>query len=453
MKERELKKNNGLDAGLRALHDIFTVTGPQMLDIAEKFYEAMLAGLAGQKGPLKMLPSFLSVPTGKECGVFLSVDFGGTNVRVSLIELRGNGRITVIKKISTPLKEPGRYDYTSSAATGRELFGFLAEQIAGLVRPGENIPLGHTFSFPTEMRSLNQAVLIGWTKEFKTGMTEGRDITLLLREALQRQGLHGIRPVAVINDTVGTLLAAAYGDPHADIGSICGTGHNTCYLEPRPPHHNGPVIINIESGNFDMLPLNDFDRQLDRHSEKPGEQVLEKMVSGRYLGELMRLAVLDLVQKGCLFQKNSGNITGFPFKNNSLGAEHMSLMLGDGSDGLTGTAAWLKEHAGMRDPLPVELSALKTIASLLTTRAARLAAATYAGVLRRLDPFLKLPHTIAVDGSLYEKTPGFASHLRLALDEILRERAGQVTVKPAKDGSGMGAAIAAAIAAASEEML
>lgn len=453
MSERITPEYNSLEAGLRALHDVFTVTGLQMLDISEKFHEAMLAGLAGQKGPLKMLPSFLSVPTGKECGMFLSVDFGGTNVRVSLVELRGNGRITVIKKISTPLKEPGRYDYTSSAATGRELFGFLAERIASLAGPGENIPLGHTFSFPTEMHSLNQAVLIGWTKEFKTKMTEGRDITLLLREALQRQGLHGIRPVAVINDTVGTLLTAAYGDPHADIGSICGTGHNTCYLEPRPPQHKGPVIINIESGNFDMLPLNDFDRRLDRHSEKPGEQVLEKMVSGRYLGELMRLVVLDLVQKGCLFQKNSGNITGFPFKNNSLGAEHMSLMLGDDTGGFTGTAAWLEEYAGMRDPSPAELRALKTIASLLTTRAARLVAATYAGVLRRIDPYLKLPHTIAVDGSLYEKTPGFAWRLRLALDEILRERAGQVTVKHVKDGSGMGAAIAAAIASASEEKL
>lgn len=451
MSERITTKYNGLEAGLRALQDIFRVTGPEMPDIAENFHEAMLAGLSGQKGPLKMLPSFLSVPTGKECGVFLSVDFGGTNVRVSLIELRGYGRIRVIKKKSTLLKDPGgSYDYTSSTATGGELFGFLAEQIAGLVGPGENIPLGHTFSFPTEMHSLNQAVLIGWTKEFKTKMTEGRDINLLLQEALADRGLAGIKPVAVINDTVGTLLTAAYGDPRADIGSICGTGHNTCYLERRPLHHKGPMIINIESGNFDMLPINDFDSRLDRHSEKPGEQVLEKMVSGRYLGELMRLVVLDLVQKGCLFQQNSGDTTCFPYKNNSLGAEHMSLMLGDETGGLTGTAAWLKDHAGMQDSSPAELGALKTIASLLTARSARLAASTYAGVLRRLDPFLKLPHTIAIDGSLYEKTPGFASHLRLALDEILQERAGQVTIKPVKDGSGMGAAIAAAMAAGCE---
>ena len=56
-------------------------------------------------------------------------------------------------------------------------------------------------------------------------MTAGRDINILLHDALQEQGLRGIKPVAVINDTVGTLLTAAYGDPHADIGTNCATGH------------------------------------------------------------------------------------------------------------------------------------------------------------------------------------------------------------------------------------
>lgn len=450
MPERETGKHGRLNAALRDLHGCFSVTATEMLDIAEKFHGAMLDGLAGRKGPLKMLPSYLGIPTGEEKGVFLAVDFGGTNVRVSLIELLGRGKTAVLKKRSALLKDPGgSYDYTSSEVTGRELFYFLAGQIAGLAGAGETVPLGLTFSFPAEIKALDKAVLTGWTKEFKTRLTEGRDVNLLLREALQRHGLHGIKPVAVINDTVGTLLAAAYGDPRADVGSICGTGHNTCYLEPQPPRQHSPMIINIESGNFDGLPANDFDLELNRHSEKPGEQALEKMVSGRYLGELMRLVVLDLTEKGLLFNGSSGRKQGFPFTKNSLRAEHMSLLLGDGTAGLTGTAAWLKEQAEIHDPTLPELGALKTVASLLTDRSARLAAATYTGVLRRLDPLLKLPHTIAVDGSLYEKMPGFAPHLRAALDEVLQDRAGQVTVKPVKDGSGLGAAIAAAMAAAS----
>ena len=453
MTECKEQKYESLKHALQALHNCFSVTAADMLAIAEKFHDAMHKGLAGQKGPLKMLPSFLGIPSGAEKGMFLSVDFGGTNVRVSLISLQGNGKITIIRRKATPLRDPGgRYDYTSDAATGWELFCFLAEQIADLVKPGETFYLGHTFSFPTEMHGLNKAVLISWTKEFKTRVAEGRDVNSLLEEALIEHGLDSVKPVAITNDTVATLLAAAYGDSHADIGSICGTGHNTCYLEPQPAHLSGPMIINIESGNFDGLPANVYDRQLDLHSKKPGEQVLEKMVSGRYLGELMRLVVLDMVQKGQLFEGKINRISGFPFNANSMSAEQISLILGDESTALTGTAAWLKGSKGISNPSLTETGVLKTIASLLLTRSARLVAATYIGILQHLDPLLESPHTIAVDGSLYEKMTGFASNLRTALDEVLKDKAGQVTIKFTKDGSGMGAAVAAAMAAASEEI-
>jgi hexokinase len=243
------------------------------------------------------------------------------------------------------------------------------------------------------------------------------------------------------------LLAAPYGAPHADIGSICGTGNKTSYLEPLPLQGQGPMIINIESGSFDGLPTTVYDRQLDSRSEKPGDQVLEKMVSGRYLGELMRLIVLDLTQKGLLFQGRAVNITGFPFKPYTLRPEHMSAMISDDTRGLIRTASWLFDATGIQDPLLVELSAFRIIASLLSARSARLAAATYIGILQHLDPLLTKPHTIAIDGSLYEKMAGYAQSLRAALDEALTDRAGQVTVRFIKDGSGIGAAIAAAIAA------
>ena len=39
---------------------------------------------------------------------------------------------------------------------------------------------------------------------------------------------------------------------------------------------------------------NRFDIMFDEKSEKPGEQRLEKMVSGRYMGELFALALADV---------------------------------------------------------------------------------------------------------------------------------------------------------------
>ena len=35
-----------------------------------------------------MLPSYIGLPTGKETGEYLALDFGGTNLRVVLIRFR-----------------------------------------------------------------------------------------------------------------------------------------------------------------------------------------------------------------------------------------------------------------------------------------------------------------------------------------------------------------------------
>lgn len=37
--------------------------------------------------------------------------------------------------------------------------------------------------------------------------------------------------LALVNDTVGTLMACAYEDQNTRIGLILGTGSNACYVE------------------------------------------------------------------------------------------------------------------------------------------------------------------------------------------------------------------------------
>jgi hexokinase len=64
-----------------------------------------------------------------------------------------------------------------------------------------------------------------------------------------------------------------------------------------------------------------------------------------------------------------------------------------------------------------------------------------------MDPKLLRRHTVAIDGSVYEKHPHFAVNMRLALKEIFAEKASFVKIVLAKDGSGKGAAIIAATAA------
>ncbi|WP_371371736.1 hexokinase [Sporomusa aerivorans] len=431
-----------LDTVLAEVEELFYIPISRINSIASRFRDAMADGLAGKQSSLKMLPSFIGSPTGQEQGRVVAVDFGGTNVRVMLIELTTYGQARVIERRSFPLKDKlNKYDYTAATSSGVELFKFIAGKIAEIV-PQEGIfPLGHTFSFPCRQYSVNKAVLISWTKEIKTEGVEGRDVGELLQAGLDSNGLSHVKSHAVINDTTGTLLAAAYSDAAADIGAILGTGHNSCYLEPYHPANRQAMIINLESGNFDEVVQTKYDVLLDAASEKPGAQRLEKMVSGQYLGEIVRLIVKELVAQGHI-QAGLERLA-VPY---SLPTNDISTLLADSSKELNGVAAIVTSNWGIAEITLSERKAIQKVAGYVAARSARLAAATWAGVLLKIDPNLERQHTIAVDGSLFEKMPGYSRYLTQAIADIYGDKTSRVSVKLSKDGSGIGAAIAAAMA-------
>jgi hexokinase len=425
---------------IERVRDEFWLGKAELASIAAGFRKALEDGLAGRPSPLRMLPSYISEPSGSEKGTMLAVDFGGTNVRVIQVALDGAGGSKIEKILKFPLKAPdGSYNYVSAKARGEDLFDYIAAKIAETAPGGSTTPLGHTFSFPCEQKGLNSAFLINWTKEICTAGVEGADVTVLLCDALRRKGVSNVRPVAVINDTVGTLLAAGYADRDADIASICGTGHNTCYLEPRHPLTGKPMVVNMESGNFDGAPQTEVDRQLDQMSEMPGRQKLEKMLSGYYLGEIVRLALLRMVRDGIL--------PACP----ALDAKHVvrgqdiDAILADGEP-LLATAAFAADRLGLAGLDRDRLEAVKAANDGIAKRSARLVAATFAGTLDFIDPGLARKHSIAIDGSLYEKMPGYGAGIAQALSELYGDKARNVRTVLAKDGSGIGAAIAAAVA-------
>lgn len=442
MNKDVLSEAGSLNQAVTALQMHFGMPASQIMEIAEAFRRAMVEGLYEKNGPLKMLPSYLGIPTGNETGTYLAVDFGGTNVRVLLVEL-SDGRISILnpQPVTSLLRDPGgKYDYTTEETSAEELFDFIADLVAKLVTPDESYILGHTFSYPSWQKDVNTASLICWTKEVKTSGVVGKDINLLLTQALARKGLGGVKPRVILNDTVGTLLVAAYEDGDADVGSICGTGHNTCYFELKPGQGTKPMIINMESGSFNLkLPITKYDEQLDQTSDKPGDHLLEKMVSGQYIGEIMRLILCDLAGKGLIFK--GAEPSGFPFSTKVVSAEHLSVLI---SADLWAMDNMLINEWKISRPADDEIVALRSIASMLVVRAARLVASTYLGVLRHIDSKLERKHTIAIDGSLYEKMPGFSENIKAAIDEVLKDRSKLVTLRLTKDGSGIGAAIAAA---------
>jgi len=88
------------------------------------------------------------------------------------------------------------------------------------------------------------------------------------------------------------------------------------------------------------------------------------------------------------------------------------------------------------------------ICDIVARRAARLAAAGLAGILKRLGRDCNAQEqrsVIAIDGGLFEHYTRFRECLESTLGELLGEEASKsVAVKHADDGSGIGAALIAA---------
>ncbi|KAI0981590.1 hypothetical protein GJ496_002905 [Pomphorhynchus laevis] len=99
---------------------------------------------------------------------------------------------------------------------GEALFDHLAQSICyfmkqrNIGRRNKNYPLGFTFSFPCKQTSLNSAELIAWTKGFSCSGVEGTDVVKQLTDAINRKDNSNVKVMALVNDTVGTLMTCAH---------------------------------------------------------------------------------------------------------------------------------------------------------------------------------------------------------------------------------------------------
>ncbi|MBR5908882.1 MAG: hexokinase [Schwartzia sp.] len=401
---------------------VFSFGPEEIVAASEVFRSEMEKGVAGDKSStLNPLPSFLGLPTGDEQGEFIALDFGGTNVRAERVRLFGGGQYERSACMAKPLIIPGRYNHANGGETAQGLFGFIAEIVDAVIGGDHETPyyLGHTFSFPAVQESPDDAKLLSWTKELAVPDVEGQWINERLSEAMQARGLTNVRPTAILNDTVAVMLAAAYQWDDVAIGSIYATGFNACYLE-KFGGEKPPMVMNLEAGNFGWFDQNEYDAALDQASEKPGEQVLEKMVSGRYVG--------------ALFSRAFGDILGETFPA-VTGEDIFHIIRGDDEGLLQRMAKGSLTEDQVRESV--------ALAEAIVRRSARIAAAVYAGILRHVGN--DGGKNIAVEGSFFMHMSMARATLHEALKELLGDEAEKVKVWQVTGGASLGAALAAAM--------
>ncbi|KAF9930043.1 glucokinase [Modicella reniformis] len=438
-----------------ALVQEFTVTPQLLKDIKDNFIGGMQKGLKKDGETLAMIPSYvMGRLDGTEVGSYLALDVGGTNLRVVSVHLTGGGHINT-------RQTKYRIDESLKVGDAKALFDFMAVCVDSfldeheiVVRGDSQIELGFTFSFPVLQTSINRGTLISWTKGFNAHGLVGKDPVAFLQDAFNRRHVH-VRVAALVNDTVGTLLAYAYNHPETVMGVILGTGCNGAYIEKIPKIEKwkggaivDEMIINMEFGAFDkertILPLTMFDNKLDRKSVNPNKQILEKMIAGMYLGEITRNILLNLIDRRLLFE---GNVSADLNQMWTFETAYMSTIEADNTPTLHVTRKILESTLSFSSTTLNDRQIVKTVVELVGKRAARLSAAAMAGILEHTGAW-KQKAAIGIDGSLFEFYPSFDTDIMDGLEEVFGSEVRQnVSLGLAQDGSGVGAALCALLAA------
>ena len=420
----------------------FAVTRDDLSKVITVFQSEMRSGLAGDRRSIAMNPSFVGRPSGAESGRFVTLDLGGTNLRATVVEI-ADGALNVLKHDSFRL--------ASSSGSASDLFDPIARFLGQVLEDDGEYSLGFIFAFPMNQTGIRSGSLSKWTKELNFDSVEGNDVVALLEGAVADAAdtfpvLRRLTVGALANDTVGVLAAGAYLDPRCDMGLIVGTGTNMAVAMPaeltgRP----GEMVINMECGNFDGVRSiqTPYDRRLDAESDTDG-QLIEKMVSGRYLGEIVRLTLSDLESRGEGFEGwlDSSSVFRIPY---AFTAEHMSDIAFDDSEDLTATAMLLRS-LGVSDSTLDERRRLREICAAVARRSARLVASTIAATATYVDPNLDNDHIVAADGSVIRGYPGYQAEVQRGLHDILGPQADRIRLVYLRDGSGLGAAVVAAVA-------
>ncbi|CAH8573963.1 unnamed protein product [Schistosoma bovis] len=418
-------------------------------EICDRMGESMRLGLqksTNEKSSIKMFPSYVTrTPNGTETGSFLALDLGGTNYRVLSVTLEGKGKSPTIQERTYCIPAE------KMSGSGTELFKYIAETLADFLENNgmkdKKFELGFTFSFPCVQKGLTHATLVRWTKGFSADGVEGHNVAELLQNELDKRGLN-VKCVAVVNDTVGTLASCALEDSKCAVGLIVGTGTNVAYIEDSSKVElmNGvkepEVVINTEWGAFGEKGELDcwrtqFDKTMDIDSLHPGKQLYEKMVSGMYLGELVRHILVYLVEQKILFR---GELPERLKVRNSLLTRYLTDVERDPAHLLYNTHYMLTDDLRVPVVEPIDNRIVRYACEMVVKRAAYLAGAGIACILRRIN---RSEVTIGVDGSLYKFHPKFCERMTDMVDK-LKPKNTRFCLRLSEDGSGKGAAAIAA---------
>ncbi|KAJ5247059.1 Hexokinase-1 [Penicillium chermesinum] len=468
------------------------LTTDNMVDMSSKIRAQFQHCL--QNSPCCMLPSHThALPTGSEKGTFIALDVGGSTFRVALIELSGREQEMRIVRVSST-----SIDNNIKLLEGTKFFDWMAGQIDNMLKDvGTDFGRGEVpFVDGPVVTSVSSGLVIHMGKGFHcSDGTLGQELGQLLIDSCRKRSLN-VEVAAIVNDSSAALLSRAYVDPKTRMSLILGTGTNMALHFPvheigrskfgvRPEgwfEYAKNVIINSEMSMFGggVLPMTRWDEVLNRTHLRPDYQPLEYMITGRYLGEIVRLIILEAVETANLFGGELPHSMRDPY---SLNTSIVAFIEEDSTVSMAASAALLqKEHTFHSYPSVDDLHFLRRVSQVVSRRAAGYLATgihsmwclrneadsphiSVAESLTKDIPEVTVVESedsaktvsIACDGTVINKYPGFRDTCQKYLDQLSEQThpgsSSAIRLDPAPESAILGAAVAVAVAVAEKAAL
>ncbi|KAI9748283.1 MAG: hypothetical protein M1815_003368 [Lichina confinis] len=396
---------------------------------------------AFRKKGFGMTPSYLyNMPAGTERGTYVSMDIGGTVLKLALVRLnerqpdQGSGASTLLRlktwTMDNAVKDSGSvgvYDWVASRLK-ETLFGPEDPWAEAHAVPSIGLACRSWIARSTSIKTAT--ILVMGKGLEKCSDLVGAEVGALVTEACRRNGFE-VTVDAIVHDLSGNVLADAYRSDAPCLSLIYGTGVNAaldfpagCVAPEKFPRGTqtaeglpASVIMNTELSTYGkhVLPTTTWDDQLNGAHARPDMQPLEYLVGGRYLGEIVRLIVVDAVHETGLFGGHLPSSLSRPY---SLDTALMADIERDPSTTLARILEAENQEAAAQAPEVTKTDSLcvQRICQAVSNRAAAYLATALHALWALRDECRAA--TAAYHGSVIAKYPGLKERCQVHLDQL-----------------------------------
>lgn len=217
------------------------------------------------------------------------------------------------------------------------------------------------------------------------------------------------------------------------------------------------VLTNTELSMFgkNIFPTTRWDEYLNDHHTLPNYQPFEYLVAGGYMGEIVRLIVVEATEKAHLFRGRLPSSLTMPY---ILHTKTLALIENDTSSDLRDTITLLHQsHPSIYKPTPRDAYFIREVVRYVTSRSIAYFATgihALASLLQELEHHADMQDdmdhiSIGCDGSVINKYPMYMERAQGILDQMFTRSNSdgkRVILEKTQDSAVLGAGIAAALA-------